>query len=156
MHIETIDSSPKDIFTRYANNFGQEYRAVYPNANIAKTFHFSHLFSHLASGYDAISLGYKELCAHTETVWEESFFGGYILYWLLYDTSFTDFYGQLQTFIIEKNDVSLTLEDYILLFYAFSYNSKLNGPFSWIPLSTLRDIFTPLAEENLKKWKLAG
>jgi hypothetical protein len=77
------------------------------------------------------------------------------LTWLLCNVTFTDFYAQLQSFMIKLDNPNLSSMDYVLLFYISLQSVEVQDVTRNLPLSMLHDMFSPVAEDNLAKWKLS-
>jgi hypothetical protein len=60
---------------------------------------------------------------------------------------------EFQFFIINKNNPSLYGRDYILLFYISLQSAEIQDTTHGLPLLMLYDMFTPVAEDNLNRWK---
>jgi hypothetical protein len=86
----------------------------------------------------------------------DSSLGLRLVYWLFHDSNFMENPSKLISFIIEKNDMSLQYTDYALLFYVSLQNEDVQKAARDLPLRLLYDMFLPVAEENLNKWKLSS
>jgi hypothetical protein len=85
-----------------------------------------------------------------------SFLEGKQIYLLLCDMRFRNFSSQFRNFVIKKNDISLSDTDYILLFYVSLQSAEIQEIIRNLPLSMVYDMFLPVAEENLHRWKLSS
>jgi hypothetical protein len=153
--MDTFVGFTKNDLVSSIDSFFDEYALAHPNA-VTTTRTNSHLYSTyinilvecktLASGYQFYTrVGYKTFN-----------FSRNKIYWLLCNASLTGFSSQIQSFIIKTNDPSLSDRDYILMFYISLQNIEVQDAIRNIPLGMLRDMFLPVAEENLKKWMLSS
>jgi hypothetical protein len=130
--------------------FFNEYDLAHPDASSNTDYKLYQRFigimdecKPLIQGYtESIGFGLISRFEELETV-----------YWLLYDIR-TTFSSQLQSFIIETHDPTLSIEDYVLLFYVSLQSAEVQDAARGLPLSMLSDMFLPVAEENLRQWKL--
>jgi hypothetical protein len=75
------------------------------------------------------------------------------IYWLFNDLRSMRYSTELRSFVIERNEFSLKAVDYALLFYVSLQNEEIQDAARGIPLSMVHDMFMPIAENNLEKWK---
>jgi hypothetical protein len=85
----------------------------------------------------------------------DSSLGLRLVYWLFHDSDFIDNPSKLISFIVEKNDISLQYTDYALLFYISLQSAEVQDAARGLPLSLLYDMFLPVAEDKLNRWKVA-
>jgi hypothetical protein len=70
--------------------------------------------------------------------------------WLFYDFPVEKFSKKAQLTVLHHNDFLCNVSDYAILIYASCLEDET---FKNIPLSILREIFEPLAEQKLTEWK---
>jgi hypothetical protein len=102
---------------------------------------------------EVIVYGYEagERIGYTDSLFESR-----KLAWLFYNMNLTGLASQFQSFIIKVNDSSLSDKDYILLFYISLQSQEVQNTAQEIPLSMLHDMFLPVADNNLREWKLVS
>jgi hypothetical protein len=124
--------------------------------SLDRAFRLYLTFFQIKVEYDQVMIGYKNYWLERDTSPTQDIFTERIIYWLFYESNINNFSSKLKSFIVARCDPFLPIEDCALLFYLSLQEGKIKETFKGFPLPTLYDIFTPLAEENLKKWKLAG
>jgi hypothetical protein len=133
--------------------FSNEYALAHPNGNNNS---FPLLYRKLINVlFECESLIYVHK-TKANTKFNKSYFESGKLTWLLCNITFTDFCAQLQSFMIKLNNPNLSDEDYILLFYISLQSQEVQDATQNLPLSMLRDMFSPVAEDNLNRWKLVS
>jgi hypothetical protein len=149
------------IFNRTGHDasvFYREYFAAHPNVTAYEQVvaaQLSRILANIQFNYETIATGHANPRVRSAAPWgslDPTFKKGKI-FWLFHDTPFISWSVQLQSFIIRKNDISLDDKDYILLFYISLQSSEVRDTAQDIPLTILYDMFMPVAEENLEKWK---
>jgi hypothetical protein len=132
--------------------FSDDYCMVHPHNGLVVSSRLKSLYQGIMLTCEILLDGYKDF-KHLRV--HDDFFEEHKVYWLLCDVSFTHFSSQFRSFIIEKNNTDLDDLDYVLLFYASLQSSEVQNAVRGLPLSMLYDMFNPVAEDNLNKWKLA-
>jgi hypothetical protein len=78
------------------------------------------------------------------------------LIWLFWDGSIIDtkrkVFTRLRDILVEVNDSNLDCESYFALLYASYQNEEYAESLEGIPANLLRDMFAPIAVDNLNKW----
>jgi hypothetical protein len=132
------------------DSFIDEYNLVYPNAVPGVVSTLDNKCQLMTFMCEVLAEGYKSSTIGTP----DSFFEEKKVYWLLCNIRLPLFFSQLESFIIKKNDLTLSDEDYVLLFYISLQNDEVQNTIQNLPLSMKYDMFLPVAEENLRQWKL--
>jgi hypothetical protein len=130
--------------------FFDEYDLVHPGAVPNMSYPLFSKFSRIYYECSRLIMGYKKAVeSHLITPWDDY----KPVFWILYDERNSDLPSQLRSFIIKTHDLSLDHEDCALLFYISLQDENLQNSIQGIPLSILHEMFLPIAEENLAKWK---
>jgi hypothetical protein len=140
----------RNNMSRNMEIFFNEYDQVYPDASSNTDYKLYQRF-----------VGVVEECKLLVYGYAESIGSGLIgpfeelktVFWLLYDVRST-FSPQLQSFIIKTHDLTLSKEDYVLLFYASLQSAEVQDAVRDLPLSMVYDMFMPIAQSNFNDWKL--
>jgi hypothetical protein len=133
--------------------FLNEYNVLYPHANSNVSKRLNGVYQTIIFQCEILVDGYeefKQLGVH------DSFLEANKIFWLLCNIPFNNFPSQLRSFIFDRNDLALSDEDYVLLFYVSLQEEKIQNAIQNLPLSIKYDMFMPIAEENLRQWKLQG
>jgi hypothetical protein len=134
--------------------FTANYAAAYPNADKATASIMIRNFEDFGDDCNIITNGYKYFLSHTRPGFIDDVLESLTPFFLFYGTHFDDFHLHLQAFMIEMNDPFLDEDDYALLFYASLQDMNIQKTTLNLPLNMLYDMFLPVAEENMKKWKV--
>jgi hypothetical protein len=152
--MDTFVNKAQIILAHDTYLFYDEYNYIYPDAGSDTCRELYQKFTYilrkceiLVHGYEiSIDFGLMGRFEELETV-----------YWFLYDLrSSTVFVSQLQSLIINKRDLTLSAEDYVLLFYISLQNEEIQNATRDLPLGMIYDMFMPVAAENLCQWKLGS
>jgi hypothetical protein len=146
-------SFSKNTLISDANAFFDEYDFVHPEADAIRVTDLNLIFSRILSEGGILRDSYKEFMRNTG--YDDSYFDTRKIYWLFYDLNFASLVDQLRSFMIEKNDLTLNPQDYTLLFYISLQNAEVQNSTQNLSLPMLHDMFLPIAEEKLNKWKLS-
>jgi hypothetical protein len=143
-----VDVNSKDLVTTDRNKFFIEYYAVHPDGyeSADPTLYF--ILTDIM--YELEMLCEDDIANNT---FYDFYVGLYKIYWLFHSINLKLLYAQLQSFVIERNDTSLSSTDYVLLFYVSLQDEEVRNVISHLPLSMIYDMFMPVAEGNLEKWK---
>jgi hypothetical protein len=140
-----------------ASMFYRKYFAAHPNigADEQVANQLSRILANIYFNYETIAKGHANPRVRASAPWGslDPTFKKSKIFWLFYDTPFSSWSDQLQSFMVKKNNGDLDDKDYILLFYISLQSVEVQDGVEGLPLSMLYDMFMPLAEENLKKWK---
>jgi hypothetical protein len=134
-----------------ADSFIDEYNLVHSDAMPDTADDLKARYKQIVFVCEALVYGFKEL---QDLYFGESFFTSRQAFWLLCHVPFTDFTSQFKSFIIEKNDPTLSREDYVLLFYISLQSAEIQKSIEGLPLDLVYDMFMPIAEKHLDDWKL--
>jgi hypothetical protein len=145
-----------NLMERNAAIFYREYYEVYPNGEEHIATELSKTFGQITFNYLTVLDGYGEHSNDPNLLDEllEESLQGFKTYWLFYDMPFKSLHKELRSFMIEKKDPTLSPKDYTLLFYISLQNTEIQNSTRELPLNMLYDMFNPVAEANLAKWKL--
>jgi hypothetical protein len=139
--------------SQYVNEFRSEYCSTHTNVNEHTLIDLSYMFSLVMQKYDVMSGGYESFNLDNQHGLGDALLEEHKILWLFYNIPLTSFSSQLKSFMVEKNNPRLSDKDYTLLFYASLPIQEQETSFEWVPLDMLYEIFIPLAEENMNKWK---
>jgi hypothetical protein len=120
---------------------------LYPDANYQHAYSLCYYLATIQYEYILITEGSAYVFRDTVFSIENK-----KIYWLFYGVPFENFVNQLRALIIERNDISLSEQDYILLVYVSLQSDKVRKSLERLPLNMLYDIFSPIADANQKKW----
>jgi hypothetical protein len=157
--METSVTSLIGDFTRATRKFNFEYFAAYPNTDEQTAEHMARqlraIFGRIRLTYETIARGYEGVHTHMQAPHGslDLSFDKMKIFWLFHDTPFISWSDKLQSFIVKKNDSTLSEEDYILLFYISLQTLEVRNFTQNIPVSMLHDMFLPVADSNLAIWK---
>jgi hypothetical protein len=146
-------------FARATRKFDFEYFAAYPNTDEQTAEYMArqlrNIFGSISSRYENMTSGYEGVHIRMQAPHGslDLSFEKTKIFWLFYDTPFPSWSAQLQSFMVKKNDPNLSAEDYILLFYISLQSVEVQNFTQSVPISMLHDMFSPMAEDNLAKWK---
>jgi hypothetical protein len=74
-------------------------------------------------------------------------------FWLFHDLPFLEnFNEQAASLVLEKDDDSLSVNDYALLLYVKNLEEDMKAMFIGFPATVLRDIFSSVGKDNLANW----
>jgi hypothetical protein len=144
-----VDINANDLAIKNYNEFFTEYYAVHPHGDSTSGSDLHFILAEIM--YEFASLADEDEV--TNNTFDDFYVGLYKIYWLFHSINLKLLYAQLQSFIIERNDTTLSETDYALLFYVSLQDEEIQKAARGIPLSMLYDMFLPVAEANLEKWK---
>jgi hypothetical protein len=155
--MDTFVGFTKNDLVKNVDSFYDEYALVYPDATwdaISGIGTERYLYRKLVSiliDCEILVDGYKE---NIRIGYENTVSKMRKLSWLLCNMTLTGLSSQLQSFIIKTNNPNLSDMDYVLLFYISLQSQEVQNATRDLPLSMLHDMFFPVAEDNLREWKL--
>jgi hypothetical protein len=136
----------------YVNGFHYEYLITHSNTDKQVVDKLADIYAQINFDYQVVADGYGRFYMKMRPG-RVKLFDDMKMYWLFYGMPFADLSSQLRSFIVEKNNPNLSVDDYVLLFYVSLQNTEMRDATQAFPLDMLYDIFTPVAEANLNKWK---
>jgi hypothetical protein len=139
------------VLTSDRKLFTAEYHTMYPEADEYDAFLLYKIFSQIQYEYEIVSDKSDNFYLRVPNTSVVSLLEELKIYWIFNGVPFTDSFKQLQSFIINKNDLNLIDTDYVLLFYIFLQGEEVQDATQNLPLSMLYDMFLPVAEANLEK-----
>jgi hypothetical protein len=140
-----VDILSKNLYDKFL----LEYYTVHPHGNDTSG-------ADLYFVLEEIMYEFKSLADENEVTnntFNDFYAGLYKVYWLFHNINLRLFYAQLRSFIIERNDTTLSETDYALLFYVSLQDEEIQNTAGGLPLSMLYDMFIPVAEDKLNIWK---
>jgi hypothetical protein len=140
------------------NVFVENYFSAHPDesydTNSYNAYSLFDLFTKIRDECKVMSYSYASYWESWSSDWKDNKLNEVKIFWLFYDMPFGNLIEDLQKLMIEKFDPSLNEQDYAVIFYASLQAAELGTATKDLPSSMLYDLFLPVAEENLSKWKL--
>jgi hypothetical protein len=150
--MNTVINFTREELDRNLNWFFADYFTVHSDGNNDEANVLYRIFAGVLIEYRTLLNGYKS-SLRTGVDFSPSLKEKQI-YCLFYNMDFMDLASQFRAFVIEKNDISLNAENYILLFYVSLQDEEVQKVTQHLPLNMLHDMLMPVAEENLREWML--
>jgi hypothetical protein len=141
---------------RDGNKFFAEYYAVHPNGDRQTGNELYALFLQIQVEFKAVTSKRGHTYLHIPFDSITLILLDMNMYWLFDGWPLAGSFDKVQSFIIEKNDPSLSDTDYLLLFYISLQSLEVQKLAESVPLSMLYDMFAPVAEENIRRRRTVG
>jgi hypothetical protein len=136
---------------RDGEKFFAEYRSVHPSGDEHVDKQLYRIFSKIQFEFATVTDRRGPLCVHVPPGSITLILKSMNIYWLFDGMPLVGSFDKLQSFIIEKNDPSLSDADYLLLFYVSLQSADVQKLAENVPLSMLYDMFMPVAEEKIRR-----
>jgi hypothetical protein len=147
----------KHFYDQYAETY--YYNPKEPEI-LAKVATLSNAYAQITADWDGIeghsSFPLEEPSKSFMRLNFHDFFEGNRMHWLLWDTCMIDtrygFLNRAQTMIIDYDDPTLTVKDYVLMLYVSYQTEDIQNLVATFPSAVLETMFEPIAKANLAVW----